>query len=250
MKILCIKEADDTLPQQYFADKKYSKAEITYLSMSAGLDAGKLSQADVAVISRSIPEDAISGCLRELQKTLPGLPVMILNFENGEIDLCRHFTDSSISEICARMEAFDIAKTKEIYVQTFGRFVVFRNGSPCVLRGKAKEILAIVISRRGHEISNEEIFSTIWESRPYSNRNMIVYYNALRRLKKSLREQGLQEMLISTSHGQIANTAVFDCDFYDWMAGKNGKDTRFEEEFMTEYSWGEYFLSDLMSRIR
>ena len=69
-------------------------------------------------------------------------------------------------------------------------------------------------------------------------------------LKKALRDQGIQEMLISTSHGQITNTAVFDCDFYDWMAGKNGGDTRFEEEFMADYSWREDFLSDLMSRVR
>lgn len=249
MKILCIKEADDTAAELYFSSKKYNKDEMIYLSVSEAAEANPLPQADVAVISRSISDAVIRQLLKHLNN-MTDLPVLVVDFVSGDAWLFRHFKDTSVSELCARMEAFDNAKTKEIYVQTFGRFVVFCNGSPCVLRGKAKEILAIVISRRGREISNEEIFSTIWKSRPYSNRNMIVYYNALRRLKKALRDQGIQEMLISTSHGQIANTAVFDCDFYDWMAGKNGGDTRFEEEFMADYSWREDFLSDLMSKVR
>ena len=40
-----------------------------------------------------------------------------------------------------------------------------KNGVPIPLRGKAKEILALVASRCGKEISNEEIYSIIWEER-------------------------------------------------------------------------------------
>ena len=58
---------------------------------------------------------------------------------------------------------------KEIYIQMFGRFNVLKNGEPVPLRGKAKEIFALVATRCGKEISNEEIYSVIWEGREYSN---------------------------------------------------------------------------------
>ena len=46
--------------------------------------------------------------------------------------------------------------------------------------------------KRGREISNEEIYSTIWESREYSNVHMKVYYNALKRQKDSLEKYGIK----------------------------------------------------------
>ena len=138
---------------------------------------------------------------------------------------------------------------KELFIQTFGRFTVFRNGKPIPLTGKAKEILALVVTKRGKEISNEEIYSTIWEERPYSNEKMTVYYNALRRLKRLLKEENLQDLLISTQRGQLVNESLFDCDYYAWQDGNMGSRDRFEGEFLSEYSWGEYILADIMNEI-
>ncbi len=50
---------------------------------------------------------------------------------------------------------------KELYIQTFGRFLVMKDGLPVPLTGKAKEILALVVTRRGKEISNAEIYGTL-----------------------------------------------------------------------------------------
>lgn len=134
---------------------------------------------------------------------------------------------------------------KEIYIQTFGRFQVLRNGIPIPISGKSKEILALVVTRRGKEISNEEIYSTIWEDRPYGNVEMTVYYNALRKLKRKLKEVSLEGLLISTYRGQMINTSMFDCDYYAWQDKNMGARDRFEGDFMSEYSWGEYILSQI-----
>ena len=134
---------------------------------------------------------------------------------------------------------------KDVFIRTFGRFIVLVKGKPLGLRGKAKEILALIVTKRGREISNEEIYRTIWEDRPYSNANMTVYYNALHRLKIHLKDAGLGSLLLSTSRGQMVNTALFDCDYYDWLDGSCTPDEGFEGEFMSEYSWGEYLISSL-----
>ena len=136
-------------------------------------------------------------------------------------------------------------QSKDVCIQTFGRFLVKKNGVPIKLTGKAKEILALVVTRRGREISNEEIYSTLWEGRPYDNSSMSVYYNALGRLRKALEKEDLQDLLVSTARGQTVNTDLFDCDYYDWKDQVSDPRDAFEGEFLSEYSWSEYLMSEL-----
>ncbi|MGI6264226.1 MAG: response regulator [Acutalibacteraceae bacterium] len=163
----------------------------------------------------------------------------------GDYYIIKPYTKETIDMMMDRIRLIASRQQKPLYIHTFGRFNVLRDGKPVPLTGKAKEILALVVTKRGKEISNEEIFSTIWEERQYSNANMVVYYNALRRLKQALEREGLSELLISTPHGQMINTALFDCDYYAWQDKNMGSRDKFEGEFLSEYSWGEYLLADI-----
>lgn len=113
----------------------------------------------------------------------------------------------------------------------FGMFTVIKDGVPIPIRGKAKEILALILVKRGREISNEEIYSTIWETREYSNVHMKVYYNALKRLKDSLEKYGISNVIFSTARGQMANVDAFDCDYYSWQDGSAEKKINLKENF-------------------
>ena len=141
-----------------------------------------------------------------------------------------------------------IRQHKEIYIQTFGRFIVKKDNIPVNLTGKAKEILALIVIKHGKEISNEEIYGIVWENRPYSNVNMTVFYNALRRLKTALNSAGIGDLLISTARGQMVNTDLFDCDYYAWKEQKMELRDRFEGEFLSEYTWGESILADILMK--
>ena len=76
---------------------------------------------------------------------------------------------------------------------------------------------------------------------------MKVYYNAMKRLKDSLEKYNLQNLILSTARGQMANTDVFDCDYYAWQDNNLEKYERFDGEFLTEYSWGEYILGNILN---
>ncbi|MBR2666576.1 MAG: response regulator [Oscillospiraceae bacterium] len=165
----------------------------------------------------------------------------------GDYYVIKPYSRETLEMVMERIRLLAQRQQKEIYVQTFGRFLVLRNGKPLPISGKAKEILALVVTRRGKEISNEEIYRTIWENRPYGNVEMTVYYNALRKLKAILKEAELSDLLISTQRGQLVNTALFDCDYYAWQDKNMSARDRFEGEFMSEYSWGEYILADIFS---
>ena len=146
-----------------------------------------------------------------------------------------------------KMQILSKSLHKEIYIQMFGRFNVLKNGVPIALRGKAKEILALVATRCGKEISNEEIYSVIWAGREYSTVKMKVYYNALKRLKEILEAEGLSDLLLSTPRGQMLNTDIVECDYYAWKNHKVQEKDKFEGEFLSEYSWGEYILAEILS---
>ena len=160
--------------------------------------------------------------------------------------IVKPYKQETIEQMAARMQLLARRQRRNIYIQTFGRFTVFKDGEPVPLRGKAKEILALAVVKRGKEISNEECYSTIWENRPYDNISMKVYYNAVSRLKEALSEAGLSNLLFFTARGLLVNTELFDCDYYAKLDGNLTGEEHFEGEFMAEYTWGEYYLGDLM----
>lgn len=167
----------------------------------------------------------------------------------GDYYILKPYSEETLKMAMERLRLLLHRQKKELYIQTFGRFLVLKNGKPIPLSGKAKEILALIVTRRGKEISNEEIYSTIWEDRPYGNVEMTVYYNALRRLKQLLKQENIEDLLISTKRGQMINTDLFDCDYYDWKDKKIDERGHFEGEFLSEYSWGEYILVDILNEM-
>jgi len=194
---------------------------------------------------------------KELRKSRPGILIVFVsaydeylwdfNQIGGDYYIIKPYNREILEMTMERLRLLLQRQQKELFIQTFGRFLVLRNGKPIPLMGKAKEILAFVVTKRGREVSNEEIYTTIWENRPYGNVEMTVYYNALRRLKQALRKENLSELLISTQRGQMINTALFDCDYYSWQDGDMSAKNRFEGEFMSEYSWSESILSNILS---
>ncbi len=220
------------------------------------LDYVKKDAVEVAFLDAQMPEfDGI-----ELAKALRAVRSDILivfvtahedyihefNKLGGDLYILKPYTKEILRNTMEKLRLLAAGQRKKIYVQMFGRFIVKKNGRPVPLNGKAKEILALVISKRGHEISNEEIYSTIWEGRPYSNSLMSVYYNAVRRLKTVLREAGIDEILVSTSRGQMADTNRFDCDYYDWQDRNPKPGDQFAGDFLPEYSWGEVILASIL----
>lgn len=169
------------------------------------------------------------------------------NAIGGDDYIVKPYKKETIERMAKKMFLLSKRQHKNIYLQMFGRFNVLKNGVPLPISGKTKEILALIACKRGREISNEEIYTIIWEGRQYSNEHMKTYYNALSRLKRILADSGDGNLLISTPHGQMLNMDLCDCDYFDWLNRNIGSQNRFEGEFLSEYSWGESILADLLN---
>lgn len=217
----------------------------------------KTNSFEIAFLDIEVP--GINGieCAKILREKMPNLLIVFIsaydnylrefNLMGGDDYLLKPYKEETLEIMMKKMRFLVKRQRKNIYVQMFGRFNILKEGVPVPLRGKAKEILALIMTRRGKEISNEEIYNTIWEAREYSNINMKVYYNAIKRLKDNLKKYDLENIIYSTARGQMANVDMFDCDYYSWLDNNHDIHDQFSGEFLSEYSWGEYILGNIVN---
>lgn len=205
---------------------------------------------DVAMPDMSGLELAVR--LRELRPDI--LIVFVSAFDyirdsnriGGDYYLEKPYDRDMLELMMERLRLLARRQKKHIYIQTFGTFSVLKDGVPVPLTGKAKEILAYVVLFRGKEVSNQTIYTTIWEEKPYGQAEMTVYFHALKRLKKTLAENGIENLLISNARGQMLNTDIVDCDYYAWQDKKSDRHEQFNGTFLSEYSWSEPVLAEML----
>lgn len=165
----------------------------------------------------------------------------------GDYYLEKPYNHEMVELMMDRLKLLAHRQKKTIYIQMFGTFNVLKDGIPVPLNGKAKEVLAYIAMFRGKEVSNQNIYSTVWEDKPYGAREMTTYFHALRRLKRTLNSSGISDLLISNVKGQMLNTELVDCDYYSWMDKNSDLHERFSGVFLPEYSWSEATLADMLN---
>lgn len=164
----------------------------------------------------------------------------------GDYYIVKPYEKETIEMAMERLRLIAHRQKKKLYLHMFGSFTVTYDGVPIPLKGKAKEILAYVAAYRGNEVSNQTIYTALWENKPYDNREMTVYFHALKKLKDELEKYNVRDLLISSARGQMINVEMVDCDFYSWQDNNSGIYEQFRGEFLTEYSWSEPMLADML----
>lgn len=128
-----------------------------------------------------------------------------------------------------------IDNRKKIQVTCFDHFTVMCDGQPIAFRrAQAKELLAYLISKRGVGSTTEELCDVLW---PEDGDNKKQYcWKIVSELRLSMKNAGLEDMILSTREDYSIDPSRIECDYYDYLDGKipwNGK-------FMEQYSlWAE-----------
>ena len=129
--------------------------------------------------------------------------------------------------------------TKEVKIQTFGNFGVFVNDTMLTFeREKAKELLAYLVDRHGSPVTTEQIAIILWEDvydRKLKNKTTAIVSS----LRKTLREAGIESLLIKTRNNLALDVSKVKCDAYDFEKGVALAADSFRGEYMTNYSWAE-----------
>ncbi len=138
------------------------------------------------------------------------------------------------------------APMRKIYIRTFGYFDVFVNDNPIAFRNqKSKELLALIVDRRGGYVSSEEAISYLWENEPINQVTMARYRKVAMRLKIILEEYGISDIIRTVNGKRCIAVDKVRCDLYNYLSGEEKYSQLFKGSYLTNYSWGEMTLAEL-----
>ncbi|MPM53665.1 hypothetical protein SDC9_100434 [bioreactor metagenome] len=162
--------------------------------------------------------------------------------------MLKPFSADDVRFVLKRMKLLHKGSRKRIFFRTFGNFDVFIDGKPVPFSSaKAKELLALLVDRKGGILTSEEAFSYLWEDKQYDSSSQSLYRKVIQRLKENLKSSGIEDILLRTKDGRCLDRDMFDCDYYRFLNGDADAVKSFTGEYMTNYSWGEFTLAGLIS---
>ncbi|MCR5742325.1 MAG: PAS domain S-box protein [Lachnospiraceae bacterium] len=134
-----------------------------------------------------------------------------------------------------------------VSIRTFGYFDVFVGDSPIAFRNKkSKELFALLVDRKGGFVSSEEAIGFLWEDEPVSALTLSRYRKVALRLKSTLEEYGIAGIVESVDGKRRIVMDKVDCDLYNYLSGKSEYAQLFKGSYLTNYSWGEMTLGELI----
>ena len=133
-------------------------------------------------------------------------------------------------------------------VQCFGNFEAFSSeGIVKFARTLSKEALAYLIDRRGAGCTVGENCSVLWEDRQADKKLKSQCRVIMAALKKDLEEAGAGDVIIKNWNTWGVDTSKISCDYYDFLKGESGAINTFRGEYMSQYSWAEMTIGNLIS---
>lgn len=141
-----------------------------------------------------------------------------------------------------------LPENRTVMVRTFGYFDVFVGDRPIAFRNKkSKELFALLVDRRGGYVTSEEAISFLWEDEPVNSVVMARYRKVALRLKNLLEEYGIADVIETVDGKRRIIPEKVQCDLFDYLAGKAENAQQFKGSYLSNYSWGENTLGELMS---
>ncbi len=108
-------------------------------------------------------------------------------------------------------------------------------------------MLALLVDRKGGYITSEEAISFLWEDEPASALTLSRYRKVAFRLKNTLEEYGITDIVETTDGKRRIVMDKVECDLYNFLSGKEEYSQLFKGSYLTNYSWGERTLGELMN---
>lgn len=150
--------------------------------------------------------------------------------------LMKPVTDEKIKKALANLRYPLSEKIKDLRVQCFGNFEVYKDGVPIKFKHKkTKELFAYLIDRRGATVSTKEIMAALYEENDKES-----YIRNLRAdLNNTFEQLNMHDALLRNGGDVGVNWEMIECDYFDYLKGNK---SLFHGEYMTQYSFAEKTL--------
>ena len=125
---------------------------------------------------------------------------------------------------------------RNTHVFVEGKAIAFRNE-------KSKELLALLVDRRGGFVTSSEAISYLWEDEEVSQLTLARYRKVALRLKNLLEEYGIAHIVETVDGKRRIVPQNVSCDLFDCLAGQR---ELFKGSYLLNYSWGEVTAAELL----
>ncbi len=143
-------------------------------------------------------------------------------------------------------ETDTLPERRTVSIRTFGYFDVFVGEKPIAFSNKkAKELLALLVDRRGGYVTSEEAIGFLWEEEPANSVTYARYRKVALRLKNTLEEYGIPDIVETVDGKRRIVMEKVQCDLYQYLSGREDYAQLFKGSYLTNYSWGEVTLGAL-----
>ena len=139
-------------------------------------------------------------------------------------------------------------KDTGICIQTFGKFDVLVHGEPIQFaRGKAKEMLAYLVDRKGQNVSRKELAAVLFENQPYTRSTQNYLTKIIKEMTQALENVGAENIIKKSFNSYSVDLNEFQCDYYDYEKENATPEeiNRYRGEYMNQYSWAEDTLATI-----
>ena len=133
-----------------------------------------------------------------------------------------------------------VGDRKKITARLFGSFSLQVDGDAVHIRSeKGRELLALMIEKRGAYLTTREAITSLWECEP-DEKTRARYRKIASRLMAELKNVGIDYIVESDRGARRIIPEFIECDYYDYRDGLAEP----SGDLLPEYSWAEYVRVD------
>ena len=202
---------------------------------------------DFALLDINMPEMSGIELARRLRLCRPGMVIIFVTAHpeyaadaihaKADFVVFKPYEREDILDALERARLLSERQKKRIRFRTFGHFDLFVDGKLVSFKSaKAKELLALCVSRMGGEVTIYEMVDTLWAG---TGDQGLGYRTTIKALADALKEVNAEKILKRKRSVLYLDTDEFDCDLIDFKAGKPEAVNAFHGEFMQQYAWAQ-----------
>ena len=252
MKVLYVD--DEQLAVQKFEVIAKSLPDITELhtftASQAALDFSKTNPPDAAFLDIEMP--GIRGI--ELATMLLAIDeniriFFVTAYDQYALDafgvnamgyLLKPYNVSMVANELEKAKRMRAVPHRSVYIQTIPTFDVYVDGALFPITSpKPTELLALLVDRNGGSISTGQAISLLWEDKPDDEKTKALYRMTVKRLREILIAGGIDFILSTEGSAKFIKPDTFSSDYFQLLKGDPDVMTRYNGEYMSEYSWAE-----------
>ena len=232
----------------------------TFQNPQEALEHVKVHDTDVAFLDIEMPGMQGIHLARELKAVNQNIKIIFVTAYNQyaldafEVEaigyLLKPYTLQKVEHELEKAKLIKRIAEHKVFIQTIPSFDVRIDGEILLIsRPKVKELLALMVDKKGSPITISQAIAYLWEDRPDDDAAKALYRMTAKRLKDLLTEHKIDYILDSANNQRAVKTDGFECDYYEILNGNEAFIKTYHGEYMSEYSWAEETnanLSDML----